>query len=126
MKKVTVGWFEIPVSDMDRAINFYQKVFDCTLHKLDMGDFQMAMFPGEGGGKGAEGSLVFNKEFYATSNHAGALIYFSSEDVVIELSRVEDAGGTIQIEKKMISPEYGYMGVFLDSEGNRIALHSMS
>jgi len=126
MRKVTVGWFEIPVSDLDRAISFYQKVFDCTLHKLDMGDFQMAMFPGEGGGKGAEGSLVYNKEFYKTSNLAGTLIYFSSEDVSIELAKVEEAGGTVPIPKKIISPEYGYMGVFLDSEGNRIALHSLA
>ena len=126
MNKVTVGWFEIPVKDMDRAIDFYQKVFDCSLQKVEMGDFQMAMFPGEGGGKGAEGSLVMHKEFYETSNLAGALIYFSSDDVSIELAKVELAGGTVQIPKRMISPDYGYMGVFLDSEGNRIALHSMS
>lgn len=125
MKKVTVGWFEIPVSDMDRAIAFYQKVFGCTLHKMDMGDFKMAMFPGEGGGAGAEGSLVYHKDFYQSSEIAGPLIYFSSEDVVIELEKVVEAGGKIQIPKKMISPEYGYMGVFLDSEGNRIALHSI-
>ncbi|PZX51366.1 VOC family protein [Algoriphagus chordae] len=124
MKKVTVGWFEIPVKNMDRAITFYQKVFDCSLHKLDMGDFKMAMFPGEGGGKGAEGSLVYHKDFYKTSKLAGALIYFSSEDVSIELAKVKEAGGTVEIPKKMISPEYGYMGVFIDSEGNRIALHS--
>ena len=126
MKKVTVGWFEIPVSDMDRAITFYQKVFDCTLEKIDMEDFQMAMFPGEGGGNGAEGSLVFHKDFYKTSNFAGTLIYFSSDDVSSELAKVEENGGTVQIPKRMISPDYGYMGVFLDSEGNRIALHSMS
>lgn len=112
MRKVTVGWFEIPVSDLDRAIFFYQKVYDCTLHKLDMGDFQMAMFPDERGGKGAEGSLVYNKEFYKTSNLAGTLIYFSSEDVSIELAKVEESGGTVQISKRMISPDYGYMGVF--------------
>lgn len=125
MKKVTVGWFEIPVNNMDRAISFYQKVFDCSLQKIDMGDFQMAMFPGEGGGKGAEGSLVYHKDFYETSNFAGSLIYFSCDDVSIELAKVKEAGGTVQIPKKMISPDHGFMGVFLDSEGNRIALHSM-
>ena len=125
MKKVTVGWFEIPVNDMGRAISFYQKVFDCQLQTIDMGDFQMAMFPGEGGGKGAEGSLVRHKDFYKTSSIEGTLIYFSSEDVSVELAKVTLAGGTVQIPKRMISPEYGYMGVFLDSEGNRIAVHSM-
>ena len=125
MKKVTVGWFEIPVKEMDRAIAFYQKVFDCQLQLMDMGDFQMAMFPGEGGGQGAEGSLVFHKDFYEPSGLAGTLIYFVSEDVSIELARIEEAGGTVQISKRMISPDYGFMGVFLDSEGNRIGLHSM-
>lgn len=126
MKKVNVGWFEIPVKDMDRAISFYEKVFECSLQKFDMGDFQMAMFPGEGGGNGAEGSLVFHKDFYKTSSFEGVLIYFTSDDVSTELGKVDAAGGTIQIPKRMISPENGYMGVFLDSEGNRIAFHSMT
>lgn len=124
MKKVTVGWFEIPVEDMDRAIDFYQKVFDCTLNKQVMGDFQMAWFPWDEDGKGAGGSLVYHKDFYAISDHAGALVYFSSEDCAVELGKVEGAGGKVQIPKRMIAPDIGFMGVFLDSEGNRIAIHS--
>ncbi len=124
MKNVTVGWFEIPVKDMDRAIAFYEKVFVCQLDKQDMGDFQMAWFPWEESGKGAGGSLVYHKEFYETSGHAGTLIYFSSEDCEVELGRVVEAGGTIQIPKRLIAPDIGYMGVFLDSEGNRIAIYS--
>jgi uncharacterized protein len=124
MKSVTVGWFEIPVSDMDRAIEFYQKVFDCKLNKQDMGDFQMAWFPWDESQGGAGGSLVFHQDFYQTSKLPGALIYFSSEDCEVELNRVKEAGGEIQITKRLIAPEFGYMGVFLDSEGNRIAIHS--
>lgn len=126
MKSVTVGWFEIPVSDMDRAIAFYQKVFDCKLDKQDMGDFQMAWFPWDESKGGAGGSLVFHKDFYKTSNLAGTLIYFSSRDCEVELNRVKEAGGEVQIPKRMITPDIGFMGVFLDSEGNRIAVHSKS
>ncbi|WP_373399906.1 VOC family protein [Algoriphagus halophilus] len=126
MKNVTVGWFEIPVADMDRAIAFYEKVFDCKLNKQVMGDFQMAWFPWEDMEKGAGGSLVYHKEFYAISDLAGPLIYFSSDDCDIELGRVENAGGKVQIPKRMIAPDIGYMGVFSDSEGNRIAIHSRS
>ncbi|MEP0710643.1 VOC family protein [Algoriphagus sp.] len=125
MKRVAVGWFEIPVNDLDRAVDFYQKVFECKLNKQELGDFQMAWFPGGADGTGAGGSLVFHKKFYEPSGHAGALIYFNSEDCAIELGRVEAAGGEIQIPKRLIAPDIGYMGVFLDSEGNRIALHSM-
>jgi len=74
MKEVSLGWFEIPVNGMDRAITFYQKVFDCSLQKIDMGDFQTAMLLGEGGENGAEGSLVSHKDFYGTSNFTGGLI----------------------------------------------------
>jgi predicted enzyme related to lactoylglutathione lyase len=124
MKSVTVGWFEIPVQDMDRAIGFYEIVFDCKLDKQVMGDFQMAWFPWDESKGGAGGSLVFHRQFYAPSAHAGALIYFSSEDCALELAKVTEAGGTVQLEKRLIAPDIGYMGVFLDSEGNRIAIHS--
>ncbi|WPR76286.1 VOC family protein [Algoriphagus sp. NG3] len=117
MRKVSVSWFEIPVTNMDRAIDFYQQVFDCKLQKIDLGDFQLSRFPGGG-------SLVYHKDFYQPSNSAGPLIYFSSDDVSIELAKVEAAGGKVQIRKRMVSPEFGSMGVFLDSEGNRVALHS--
>lgn len=126
MKPVTVGWFEIPVVDMDRAISFYEKVFETKLNKQVMGDFQMAWFPWDESGKGAGGSLVYHKDFYQIGGMAGALIYFSSEDCSIELARVEEAGGSVQIPKRMIAPEIGFMGVFIDSEGNRIAIHSMA
>lgn len=124
MKRVSVGWFEIPVRDIDRAIAFYEVVFGCKLHKQDLGVFQMAWFPVGDGGSGAEGSLVYHPDLYAVSDHAGALVYFSSEDCAIELARVEEAGGIIQYGKRLIAPDIGYMGVFLDSEGNRIALRS--
>ncbi len=126
MKSVTVGWFEIQVLNMSRAIDFYEKVFDCKLNKQDMGDFVMAWFPWDHSKLGAGGSLVYHKEFYAPSGHAGNLIYFSSENCEVELGRVLEAGGIVQIPKKMIAPDIGYMGVFLDSEGNRIAVHSLA
>ena len=124
MKSVIVGWFEIPVQDMDRAIKFYEEVFECKLNKQVMGDLQMAWFPWEESEKGAGGSLVYHKEFYQPSDKAGALIYFSSEDCAVELDRVEKAGGKVSIPKRMIAPDIGYMGVFFDSEGNRVAIHS--
>jgi predicted enzyme related to lactoylglutathione lyase len=123
MNPVTVGWFEIPVRDMDRAITFYENVFGCKLSKQVMGDFQMAWFPNSEG-NGAPGSLVFHEKFYAPSEMAGPLIYLNSEDCSKELSLIPDFGGKILIEKRQISPEIGFMAVFLDSEGNRIALFS--
>ncbi|NBB77450.1 MAG: VOC family protein [Bacteroidetes bacterium] len=122
-KAVVVGWFEIPVSDMERAIAFYESVFDTELTRNKMGVLDMAWFPYSEKGVGASGSLVQHDEFYQPSD-SGSLLYFSSEDVDLELSRVEEAGGTILNPKTEISPDAGYMALFIDSEGNRIALHS--
>lgn len=121
--QVTVGWFEIPVTNMERAIAFYEKVFACQLNRQQMQEVDMAWFPWDETQQGAGGTLVKQDEFYAPSQQ-GVLVYFSSEDVTKELDRVAAAGGMIQIPKTQITPEVGYMAVFTDSEGNRIALHS--
>jgi len=125
MNKNVVGWFEIPVTDMDRAIIFYQTVFDITLSRHLLGPLDMAWFPAAENGAGTSGSLVHNERAYKPSMD-GVLIYFTafSGDLSIELGKVENAGGKILLPKTKISDEVGYMALFSDSEGNRIALHS--
>ena len=123
MKHVTVGWFEIPVADMARAIVFYEKVFDCKLDRQPMGPLDMAWFPWNHEGKGAGGSLVKYEEFYTPSAN-GVQIYFSCEDVETEINKVTAAGGKVVSYKKEIAPGIGFMALFMDTEGNRIALHS--
>jgi uncharacterized protein len=123
MKQVTVAWFEIPVSNMERAMAFYEAIFECKLDRHQMGPFDMAWFPWDENGGGAGGSLVAFEGAYKPS-HEGTLVYFSSEDVAVELGRVAKAGGKVIQPKTQISPEIGYMGLFEDTEGNRVALHS--
>jgi predicted enzyme related to lactoylglutathione lyase len=125
LEKNMVGWFEIPVSDMDRAIRFYENVLGLKLFRNKMGPLEMAWFPWTKEGTGATGSLVKHPGFYKPSGD-GILIYFTaiSGDLNNELARVELAGGKILIHKKLIALDVGYMAVFHDSEGNRIALHS--
>lgn len=84
----------------------------------------MGWFPADYDKPGTSGSLIQNKDWYKPSNTDGVLIYFSSADVDNELSRVEKAGGKITQPKTQISPDIGYMALFVDTEGNRIALHS--
>ena len=120
-----VGWFEIPVADMTRAQQFYEKVFDIKIHIAQFGETIMGWFPSPKNpqARGAGGSLIYNPAHYNPSDN-GTLIYFSSVEISIELNRVEEAGGTVLQEKTMISDDIGYMALFLDSEVNRIALHS--
>ncbi len=120
-----IGWIEIPVTDMDRAMKFYETVFGFTLERHQMGPLDMAWFPSVEDSPGAAGTLVKHPEFYAPSENQGPLVYFTafSGDLSIELERVEKAGGKVLVEKKEIAPDVGYMGLFVDSEGNRVALH---
>jgi predicted enzyme related to lactoylglutathione lyase len=119
------GWFEIPVLDMGRAKKFYETVFDIEIKVQQFGDTLMGWFPfaEDPQARGASGSLVENKNFYKPSTD-GILIYFSSLEIHTELKKVEEAGGKVLQSKTQISPDIGFMGLFLDSEGNRIALHS--
>ncbi|CAN5526732.1 VOC family protein [soil metagenome] len=120
-----VGWFEIPVTDMDRAIKFYEEVFSINLSRNTMGPLEMAWFPFNEKAIGSSGSLVHHAEHYKPSTD-GVLIYFSSRtgDLEDELAKIEPAGGQILVPKTLIAEDIGYMAVFMDTEGNRIALHS--
>jgi predicted enzyme related to lactoylglutathione lyase len=125
MKTNMVSGFEIPVIDMDRAKIFYESVFGISIKVEKFGDTQMGWFPmtKDPEAKGASGSLVKNPSFYRPSAD-GTLVYFSSPGIDYELSKVEEAGGVLLQEKTMISEDIGYMALFMDPEGNRIALHS--
>jgi len=83
----------------------------------------MGWFPSAEGKVGASGALM-QHEAYTPSKDKGVLIYFSSEDITTEINRVEAAGGKLVQAKTQISPEIGFMAIFIDCEGNRIALHA--
>lgn len=122
--KHMISWFEIPVNDIKRAKNFYEAIFDVELSGMDMGDeFKMEVFPG--GEESVSGALVYNASWYKTSNTDGPLIYLNGNpDLQTVQDKIEDSGGKVAIPKRQISPDHGYMTVFEDTEGNRIALHS--
>jgi predicted enzyme related to lactoylglutathione lyase len=121
-----ISWFEIPTIDLERAAKFYETIFDISLIVFDTPQIRMRMFPIESP-MNIGGSLVYNKDFYKPSSTDGPLIYLNGNpDVQNILDRVEEAGGKIMVPKTQISPEHGYMAVILDTEGNRIALHSIS
>jgi predicted enzyme related to lactoylglutathione lyase len=124
--KNAISWFEIPSTDLARAQKFYETIFGITLNQLDVANIKMRMFPLDDMMNGVGGAIVYNAEFYKPSTTDGPLIYLNGNpDVQIILDKIESAGGKILVPKTQISPEYGYMAVFLDTEGNRIALHSV-
>jgi len=124
MKNNAIGWVEIPVANMERAIAFYETVFDFKIERHQMGDQDMGWFPWVDNGLGSGGSLVKHPDY--VPSREGVFVYFTchSGDLNNELARVEGAGGIILIDKREISPEHGFEARILDTEGNRIALHS--
>ena len=124
--KNAISWFEIPTTDLDRAQKFYETIFATSLIPLDLQNLRMRMFPIENQMSGIGGALCHNKDFYRPSSTDGPLIYLNGNpDVQNVLDKVEAAGGKVLVPKTQISPEYGYMAVIIDTEGNRIALHSV-
>lgn len=124
--KSAISWFEIPATDLDRATKFYETLFDVKLIPVDMPNIKMRMFPVADMMNDIGGAIVENGEFFKPSSTDGVLIYLNGNpDVQNILDKVEAAGGKIVVPKTEISPEYGYMGVITDTEGNRIGFHSI-
>ena len=122
IKTHIANWFEIPVKDLDRAIKFYEKVFDVKLAREDMGGMKMAMFPFTQDTPGAAGSLIKGESY--EPSHAGTVVYFSVEDLPDTLRRINANGGKTLMPKTAIG-QYGFIAQYEDTEGNRLALHSM-
>ena len=113
-------WIEIPALDLARAKKFYDTAFEIEIQVMDFGGLKMGMFPHPDAG----GALCQHESYRPSETH-GPLVYLNANpDLQPVLERVEAAGGRILRPKTQISPEYGYMAVFIDSEGNRMALHS--
>lgn len=121
MKPNPVGWFEIYVSDMDRAKKFYETVFDTKLSRLENPEIDMWAFPMGKDESGASGTLAKMKGM--SSGGSSTLVYFTSEDCAKEEARVVKAGGKIQRPKTSIG-EYGFISIATDTEGNMIGIHS--
>ncbi|MEM7105521.1 MAG: VOC family protein [Bacteroidota bacterium] len=118
-----VSWFEIPATDLERAAKFYGDIFQFDVNIQSFEGLTMGMFP-VGNPGDLSGALVAH-EGYVPSQTDGPLLYLNGgEDLGLILNRVEAAGGKVIMPKQQISPEVGYMGIFIDSEGNRLALHS--
>jgi hypothetical protein len=121
-----ISWFEIPSTDLDRATRFYEAIFQVKLIPMDLAQIRMRMFPIDDMMVGIGGAIVHAEGFYNPSDTHGPLVYLNGNpDVQLILDRVIEAGGEILVPKTEISADHGHMAVIRDTEGNRIALHSV-
>lgn len=125
MNTHAINWFEIPVEDFDRAKKFYETIFNYQMPENTMGPARMGflLYDFQNGGRG--GAIVYHPGFYSPSDN-GTLVYLNCEPDLSEvLNRVETAGGKVVQEKKLVAENLGYWALIKDTEGNRVALHSM-
>jgi uncharacterized protein len=122
MPQSAINWFEIPVTNMDRAVRFYNSILGIQLEKMEVMGATSAFFPYETEGVG--GSLTMGDGY--VPSQTGAVIYLNGgQNLSTVLDRVEAAGGQIMLPKTSIG-ENGYIAFFIDTEGNKIGLHSGS
>ena len=121
MKRV-INWFEIPAVDFERAVTFYEKIFATQLKREEMSGMELGVFPYEA--PGPSGAVCKMPQLQPGAN--GTLVYLDAgADVAPVLARVQANGGKVVLDKTLISDDIGYIGVFIDSEGNRVGVHAM-
>lgn len=115
-----ISWFEIPAFNFQQAVGFYNQIYDIQMEVFSSNGHAMAIFPTDGGIGGA----VVAGPGSVPSEH-GPLIYLNAgKDLNTVLTKVEPAGGRVIMSKTLINDESGYFAIFIDSEGNKLALHS--
>lgn len=118
--KTWAKWIEIPATELERARQFYQSIFQVDIQILDLGGLKMGLFP-----QAEVGVALCENPAYQPSATQGVLVYLNAgPDLDEVLGRVEAGGGKILRPKTFIAPGRGYMALFVDTEGNRLALHS--
>ncbi len=114
-----INWFEIPATDFERAVGFYGTILGIEFENVAMMGTQMALFPTEGAG----GAIVKGDDHVPSTN--GSTVYLNGGDNLdIPLGKIEGAGGKVLVPKTHIGEGMGYFAMFLDTEGNKVALHS--
>ena len=121
--KNAINWFEIPVTDFDRAKKFYETILGSELHVMEAMGMKSGFFPADMMNGGVGGSITTSEGYQPAKN--GTLIYLNGgDDLALPLSKVHTAGGSILLPKTAIG-QNAFMAQFMDSEGNKIGLHSM-
>lgn len=114
---------EIPTADFSRAVKFYQSILNVSIEEIDMYGTQMGVLPNEEGTVNL--CLVKGNDYKPTTD--GAVVYLNAgNDLQPMLDKVEQNGGQVIVPKTEISPEIGFFALFIDTEGNKLGLHSIN
>jgi uncharacterized protein len=116
-----VGWFDIHVSNLGRAKKFYETVFNLKMTDLPIEWGKQSLFPFSHESSNISGALVEKSAMPPGPNNT--VVYFETEDCLTEEKRIEAAGGKV-VQPKTNIGEFGFISIFIDTEGNTVGLHS--
>jgi hypothetical protein len=118
-----IDWFEIPATDFKRAVSFYKAILGVEIKETEMFGTKMGFFPTDG--KNVSGAIIQGEDYKPSTD--GILAYLNGgNDLQIVLDKIEPNKGKVIVSKTQISPEMGYFGMFIDTEGNKMAVHSIN
>jgi predicted enzyme related to lactoylglutathione lyase len=116
-----INWFEIPSIDFQRAVKFYETIFDSTLKIDQCTGFTMGIFAGKD--SDAVGCVIHGEPYVPNEN--GPVLYLdATPDIDKVIGRIKEAGGRVLMEKMELPQGLGFITQFTDTEGNRLALHA--
>ncbi|MBK7881115.1 MAG: VOC family protein [Saprospiraceae bacterium] len=117
-----INWFEIPATDFSRAVSFYKAILGLEIKEAEMFGSKMGFFPTDG--TNVSGAIVQGEDYQPSTD--GVVAYLNGgDDLQTVLDKVESNNGKVIVPKTQISLEMGYFGMFIDSEGNKMAVHSL-
>lgn len=116
-----VGWFDLNVADLNRAKKFYETVFNLEMTDAPKEWGKQSFFPFDQGQGNISGALVEKQDYVPSGNNT--VVYFETESCTPEEQRIEEAGGKV-VQPKLNIGEFGYVSIFIDTEGNTVGLHS--
>lgn len=120
-----LNWFEIPVTDTARAKKFYESILDVQMQSQEMNGMEMTFFPFDPAMQSGKVSGALVKGEMHKPGMDGPVVYLNANpSIQTVVDKIEAAGGKIIMPKTQISEQIGYMAFFMDTEGNRVALHA--
>lgn len=119
-----INWFEIPATNLDRAIGFYKNILSIDhIHQTEMFGTRMGFLPSSG--TNVSGAIV-QGDGYVPSTEGMTVYLNAGPDLQHVLDKIEQNQGKVVMPKTQISPEMGFFAIFIDTEGNKLALHSIN
>ncbi len=118
-----VTYIDIPAVDFNRAVSFYKAILGLEINESEMFGTKMGFFPSDG--TNASGAIVHGKDYKPATDGVLAYLY-GGNDLQKVLEKITSNNGKVIVPKTHISPEVGYIAIFIDTEGNKMALHSLN